>query len=397
MPVTPGSSYDPRVIFAALIAAGLVTLAVTTLTVTNQVFTEQAAPAVSNAGTTKLYADSTSHTLQASENTGTFSDVALVGRADTWSALQRTSIGWESIGAAADANTVSQGVFDTSASLQTGYSRTSGAGFVRSVQWGTGWLPLHLHCGAATHANSLSVFSGGSLAFAINTDRCFGASNSSGGVNFGTGAVQVQSWPGPDVGTAAPSTSPADTVQGWADNSAAANCNWFYRNEAGFVQQITGLQKRRATTQTVTDSTTLAADDTLTIPVLQTSAISGHSGAYAFHLVYYFTTTATTAGAKVDMSGPAAGAATFTSFQGDIIYTNLSTFALASGTEMTAANTASGNAAGLGASTKVEATGVFVVSGSGLVGPKFAQFAETGAAESIVAKAGSFLVLTPLP
>lgn len=146
------------------------------------------------------------------------------------------------------------------------------------------------------------------------------------------------------------------------------------------------LTVRRSATQTVTDSTTLAIDDTLAVTLLINKK-------YEFDLVYYFTTTATTSGVKIDLNG---GTAVMSSIQGDGIVANLSTFALAAGNEITALTTTTGVTI-LGTSTKVEARGVFVVGTAGTFAPRFAQNAETGAAESVVAKANSFLMVQEIP
>lgn len=66
-----GQSSSLGAILGAL-ASGIVTLIVTTLTVTNFNFTEQAAPALSGAGTAKEYADSTTHRVNVSNNGGAY-------------------------------------------------------------------------------------------------------------------------------------------------------------------------------------------------------------------------------------------------------------------------------------------------------------------------------------
>lgn len=144
---------------------------------------------------------------------------------------------------------------------------------------------------------------------------------------------------------------------------------------------------RRTATQTVTDSATLVNDNALIANV-----ITGKK--YKFRLVYYFTTV-NTSGFKVDLGG---GSATVVQMQGDIQGTNLATPALlATGTaEITTLTTAVGITAS-GTNVKVEVEGTFAMNGSGTVIPRFAQNAETGAAESIIAKAGSFFEVIQVP
>lgn len=80
MPVGPNSSTGKTGILGwvtALLAAGALSVGVLTFT-SYGVFTEIAAPAVSSAGTARIYADSTSHTLKLSTNGGAYSDVGAV-------------------------------------------------------------------------------------------------------------------------------------------------------------------------------------------------------------------------------------------------------------------------------------------------------------------------------
>lgn len=95
----------------------------------------------------------------------------------------------------------------------------------------------------------------------------------------------------------APTTSPADTVQLYSADSAAANHNLFSRNEAGEVNRLTGLSK---TVFTQFDST---LDTTLSdIPDLVNNVESSRS--YGFE-VTLFTTSNVAAGVKFSMGGTA--------------------------------------------------------------------------------------------
>lgn len=128
---------------------------------------------------------------------------------------------------------IAQGASGTESSLKIGYDASVNAGFIQAVTWGTAYRELRLV------QNNLAVYNVGALAFAINSNRNYGASNNAGGVNFGTSAVQVQSWPGDDVGTVTPSTSPADTVQGYAKNwNGAGTAALHIRNEEGHIVRL---------------------------------------------------------------------------------------------------------------------------------------------------------------
>ncbi len=61
--------------FIALLAGGVVAIVATTFTTSNLIITEQAAPALSDAGTTKVYADSTAHALKISNNGGAYAAI----------------------------------------------------------------------------------------------------------------------------------------------------------------------------------------------------------------------------------------------------------------------------------------------------------------------------------
>jgi hypothetical protein len=186
--------------------------------------------------------------------------------------------------------------------------------------------------------------------------------------NASLGQSSVITIPDPGAATDTFMTlAPAQTVTGWKVFSAGI--------------------KKRAATQTVTDSTTFAADDTLSV-----SVVSAHK--YAFRIVYFFTTV-NSSGVKIDLNG---GSATVSSLQGAVLMWNLTTPALlATGTaELTALNTAVGITTS-GTNDMVEINGTFVASSTNTFAPRFAQNAETGAAESVVAKAGSYMVVWETP
>jgi hypothetical protein len=151
------------------------------------------------------------------------------------------------------------------------------------------------------------------------------------------------------------------------------------------IPQFSANRKRRATTQTVTDSTALVADNTLSVTV-----ITGRK--YNFRLVYYFTTV-NTSGVQVTLDG---GSCTFTSYQADAALYSLSASTFLSIVERTSAATASGLTA-TGTSCKVIIEGGFVCNAGGTFIPRFAQTTETGAAESVVAKVDSFLWVEDMP
>lgn len=186
-------------------------------------------------------------------------------------------------------------------------------------------------------------------------------------------------------------TGPYLYIEGSSSQLKMSNNSWALVSQSSANVVATtgtiqfGLHRRRAATQTVTDSASLTADDTLSVTL-----IAGRK--YSFRVVYYFTTVATS-GVQVDMGG---GAATFTSFQGDIEIDNLSTFGVSGGGEMTASTTAIGVTA-LGTSTKVEINGGFVCNAGGTFKPRFAQNAEGVGAESVIAKIDSHMLVWDMP
>lgn len=145
---------------------------------------------------------------------------------------------------------------------------------------------------------------------------------------------------------------------------------------------------RRTATQAVTDSAALTADNQLSI-----SLLAGRS--YRFRLEYYFTTVATS-GVQVDLNG---GSATMTALQGHGYMTNLGTYVSEgnlAGAELTALTSTVALTA-TGTNTMVVMEGALTVNAAGTFIPRFAQNAETGAAESVTAKVLSHLVMEDVP
>jgi hypothetical protein len=141
---------------------------------------------------------------------------------------------------------------------------------------------------------------------------------------------------------------------------------------------------RRAATQTVTDSTTLVADNTLSIAVL-----AGRK--YVFEIQYFFTTVATS-GVKVDCGG---GTASFTDFHawGDL---EDGTVGFTARSDMTASTTVLALTA-TGTVTHVIIRGCFTCNVAGTFIPRFAQNVESGAAESVIAGVNSNMLLWDTP
>lgn len=148
--------------------------------------------------------------------------------------------------------------------------------------------------------------------------------------------------------------------------------------------QITGGEKRRTATQAVTNSTTFAADDTLSITL-----VAGRR--YRFYIWYAFTTV-NTSGVKLDLNG---GAATMTAINGVItIYS--SAMAVLAAAQITALTSTAGvTATGTLAFGCIE--GSLECANAGTFIPRFAQNAETGAAESVTAQVGCYITLADVP
>lgn len=152
---------------------------------------------------------------------------------------------------------------------------------------------------------------------------------------------------------------------------------------SGWLQNSAG-ESRRTATQTVTDSASLTADNTLTATL-----IAGRK--YRFRIRYYMTTV-NTSGVQVDLNG---GTATMTAING---FTTIrsSTGAVLNGGQISALTTSVGHTA-TGTFALVEVEGSMQCNAAGTFIPRFAQNAETGAAESVVAQVGSFMELGDVP
>lgn len=188
---------------------------------------------------------------------------------------------------------------------------------------------------------------------------------------------QIGFLPAGNVGQVADDTclsSPAAAVLRVTDTSGTT---------PGRIQDTAGKQRRTAT-QTVTDSTTFAADNTLSATV-----ISGRR--YDFEIGYFFTTV-NTSGVKVDLNG---GGATVAAINGMItIYS--SAMAVLAAAQITALTSTAGiTASGTFAYAVIK--GSFEASSNGTFAPRFAQNAETGAAESVIAQIGSYMITEDTP
>lgn len=146
-------------------------------------------------------------------------------------------------------------------------------------------------------------------------------------------------------------------------------------------------ESRRTTTQTVTDSSTFVADNTLT-------ATLSAGRQYRFRLRYWFTTVATS-GVKVDLSG---GTGTVSAINGTA---KLYSLVAGAGTLLSAEQiTALATVVGITLTTTIsymEIDGTMLctaASGAGTFIPRFAQNLEGAPAESVIAQIGSFMELS---
>lgn len=149
------------------------------------------------------------------------------------------------------------------------------------------------------------------------------------------------------------------------------------------IQNTVG-EARRIATQTVTDSTTFTNDNTLSLTL-----IAGRK--YRFKLWYAFTVV-NTSGVKVDLAG---GAATMTAING-MIYLLSGAGAVTNFSQITALSSSAALTA-TGTLHFAVAEGSFECNAGGTFIPRFAQNAETGAAESVVAQIGSYLTIADVP
>lgn len=213
----------------------------------------------------------------------------------------------------------------------------------------------------------------------LSTGTGMAVNSASGAVTLSVANANSLSWDGSILKYSA-NGSTSSPVNGVVDA--------YYNNGStqGWFRSLAG-RKRRAATQTVTNSTTFVADDTLSVTL-----IAGRK--YSFRVVYYFTTVATS-GVKIDLNG---GTATATSLQGSALFTNMSTPAIlvTGDISLSALNTAVGITV-TGTKTMVEIQGGLVCNVGGTFIPEFAQNLETGAAESVIAGIDSFMWVEDMP
>lgn len=170
-------------------------------------------------------------------------------------------------------------------------------------------------------------------------------------------------------------------------NAGAGRETYLSRLAAGVMGITSWLQDsgsvRRTATQAVTNSTSFAADDTLT-----KTLIAGRK--YRYEIWYAFATT-NTSGVKVDLAG---GTATVTAINGQITISS-SASAVLGGAQVTALASTAGVTA-TGTLAMVYINGTLEVNAGGTFVPRFAQNAETGAAEAATAQIGSYMTLTDI-
>lgn len=153
---------------------------------------------------------------------------------------------------------------------------------------------------------------------------------------------------------------------------------------AGWLQN-TGGEARRTATQTVTDSASFVADDTQVFTL-----IAGRKYRFYHWSIY---TVVNTSGVKLDLNG---GTATMTAINGIIQLVHPTTGAIGNRAQITAL-TSSAALTATGTLYTAEAWGTLQCNAAGTFAPRFAQNAETGAAESVIAQIGSFTTLSDMP
>lgn len=180
----------------------------------------------------------------------------------------------------------------------------------------------------------------------------------------------------------------SNTAATWViDNMADAANTWasLQTFTVGLVE--TNLTKLRSATQTVTDSTTLTPDDTLVATLV--------AGAkYIFDINYNFTTI-NSSGLKMDLNG---GTATMTAIQGNALFLDadatppaiMNFVGALAFTSLTPTLTLTA----CGLAVQAHIWGGLVCNAAGTFIPQFAQNAETGAAESVIAAIGSSMKFT---
>lgn len=227
-----------------------------------------------------------------------------------------------------------------------------------------------------TVTNAGNITAALSAQIGTGTDALALSSVTAGGLDFSsTGSVGWFSGAAPGAGTRDSGLSRAAAGVVEVNNGTAGTLRWLA--QAG--------RSSRAATQTVTDSVALTADNSLSATVL-----AGRS--YKFRVQYIFDTT-NTSGVQVDLGG---GSATFTDFDGSAHIYSLSLGSFGTVGELTSSTTAVGMTA-TGTLAEVTLEGTFTCNAAGTIIPRFAQNAETVAAESVVAHVNSSMVLEDIP
>lgn len=195
-------------------------------------------------------------------------------------------------------------------------------------------------------------------------------------VLYNAGSTTAASWK--TMGT----TDAANTWAALQTFTLGLTSNALVTVSAGGVLE-SSLNSIRIATQTVTDTTTLAADDTLTATLVAGKA-------YAFEISYNFTTI-NSSGLKFDLNG---GTATMTAIEGNAYFIDAdattSAFMNFGAQEFTTLTPTFGLTAS-GLKVNVLVKGGLVCNAGGTFIPRFAQNAETGAAESVIAAIGSYM------
>lgn len=193
--------------------------------------------------------------------------------------------------------------------------------------------------------------------------------------SYGTSATAVLSI-GPGT---APTTSPADVVQLWQQDTVAGQANLYARNENGKAEQLTGLRDRVSTQFDKTSSTTLGDVTGLSINVEA-------SKQYAFRAVLF-----TSSGSSGGVKAAIAGTATATSIRYEGLTYNAA--ALSAQTRSTALGTAVGGVTAVTAALII-IEGLIVVNAAGTLTVQFAQNASNGTASSVLT--GSYFQVIPI-
>lgn len=386
---TGGTNYIVAGILAML-AAGVTAIVATTGTITNLIVPEQATPALSASGQARLYADSTAHNVQISQNGGAYASlggatfanpsVSITGpvangvavtamRSDAVPALgtitQTVTISPSSdiapITINASGNTpanefIALNLNNGSHALQFGVDPADPASGL--IQAGTGTFNS-TNCAIKIFSNELDLYAPGQNAHFIKLINGAGISCDSFSLNNG-GLLQIGNGNGG-----------GSFVQA-AGNAAVLGCQvatntWFQNTQA----RTTVATKVDATTTTLANLTDLSV-----------TLKDGRKYSFMYKLL---STCDVVGGWKCDLSGGAVTATTINA------HYNASAAAAVFGSNVTALNTTSGNAS---AALMIEITGTITVNAGGTLIPRFAQTAANGTSSVLV---GSFLVIEDMP